>query len=172
SQKAVQPGNGLARSSDREQLRADVDVEPVDLAPERRGLLRSDPELRAELPGADRLVRVSLDAGCDADEHPLDTGTPGAVELLERVEDDVGRSCVDGRRELRGGLVVAGPDEPVAGETCALCEAELAQCRDVRAEALVREYAHDPDVREGLRPVHDERPRSRGAVGARPRADR
>ena len=51
-------------------------------------------------------------------------------------------------------------------------EAELAERRDVGADALLGEDPHQRDVRERLRPVADERVRSGLAVGARPGAER
>src|SRR5439155_1336982 len=85
----------------------------------------------------------------------------GPVELLRRVEHDVGGARVDRRRELLVRLVVAVHDEALAGHAGPLREAELAQRRNVGAEALLREKPQDRDGRKRLRAVDDERMRRR-----------
>ena len=63
-------------------------------------------------------------------------------------------------------------DEPFAGNPRRLRERELAERRDVGADALLREQPQQRDVRERLRAVDDERARRRVAVRANLRADR
>ena len=92
----------LGEQRDREQvrahvreLRADVDVEALDVEPcGERGADRLDrvvlvePELGAAVAGADRLVRLRLDSRRDADENAADARGGSAPGLVERVEDD------------------------------------------------------------------------------------
>ena len=75
-------------------------------------------------------------------------------------------------RELLVGLVVAVEEDPVAADAGRLRERELAERRDVGADALLGEDAQDRDVRERLRPVDDERARRRVGVRARLGAER
>ena len=56
--------------------------------------------------GADRLVRLGLDAGRHADEHAPHARGGRALRLVERVEDDE-RARLGGRAQLLVGLVVA-----------------------------------------------------------------
>ena len=100
-------------------------------------------ELRAVVAGADRLVRVGLDPGRDADQRARDAGGAGAVDLLERVDHDERA----GRRG-RGELLVA---------TCC--------CRGRRA----RRRRSRPPARSGARRASRRRRRSpprRGAASA------
>ena len=71
------------------------------------------------------------------------------------------------RAELLVRLVVAVEEDPLAGDLRGLREGELAERRDVGADALVGEHAQQRDVRERLRPVDDERA---GAAAAYARA--
>ena len=145
------------------ELRADVDVQPVDVEPAARArarrlerVHRAEAELRAVVAGPDRFVRVGLDAGRDADERTPDARSGGALRLVRRVEHDE-RAGLRRGRELLVGLVVAVDDEPVAREPGRPRERELAERRDVRAEPLLGEQPQQRDVRERLRPVDDER---------------
>ena len=100
--------------------------------------------------------------------------TPAAARALRLV----GRVEHDERAGLRGGpqllvrLVVAVEEQAVAGEPGRARERELAERRDVGADALLGEHAQQLDVRERLRPVDDQRVRRGVAVGARLRAQR
>ena len=76
-----EPHDRLGLRVEVRELRADVDVdaEHVETAVERVGderprLVGRQPELRAVVPRADRLVRVGVDAERDPDEHALDAG--------------------------------------------------------------------------------------------------
>jgi hypothetical protein len=120
------------------------------------GVLERDAELRARVRGADRFVRRRVDAGRESHEHPADARLGCALGLGRRVEDD-GRRGGRGGSELLVRLVVAVEDEPFPHDACRLGERELAERRDVGADALVGEHAQQLDVRERLRPVHDER---------------
>src|SRR3954471_23514528 len=97
----------------------------VDVVRERRGLLRRHAELRAEVSGADRLVRVRVDTGRDAHEHPLDARAPRTFKLFDGVEDHVRGARLGRRTGLLVRLVVAVHDDPLAGNPGALREAEL-----------------------------------------------
>ena len=126
----------------------------------------------SEMSGANRLVRVGLDSRRDARKHALHRRGACTVELLDRVEHDIGGAGFRGRAQLLVRLVVAVDDEPLGRNTGGLGEPELAQCRDVGAQPFFRQEPHDHDVRERLRSVDDECLRSGLAVGARPRTDR
>src|SRR5205085_5905066 len=87
--------------------RTDVDVEtedPAVLRDQCARLLLRQPELRAVMTRANRLVGVGVDAERDPDEQSLDACGARAVELVGCVEDD---ERVSGRRELLVALVVA-----------------------------------------------------------------
>ena len=144
------------------ELRADVDVQALDVesGAERRadGLDRVvlvEPELRAAVAGADRLVRLCLDARRDADEHAANAGGGSPFGLVERVEDDE-RAGVGGGAQLLVRLVVAVHEQPLAVDPRRPRERELAEGRDVGAESLLREQPQQRDVRERLRPIDDE----------------
>ena len=158
------------------ELGADVHVQPFDLEPgrARRGdrderLVRVEPELRAAVAGADRLVRLGFDAGRDADEHAADAGLGRARRLVERVERDE-RARLGRGAQLLVRLVVPVHDQPLALDPRPPCERELAERGDVGAEALLGEQPHDGDVRERLRPVDDERIRARRRRNIRARS--
>ena len=75
-----------------------------------------EPELRAVVAGADRLVRVGLDPGRDADQRPRDAGRAGPLDLLERVDDDE-RAGLRGRlRAPRRDLLLPWTTRSVAGD--------------------------------------------------------
>ncbi len=160
------------------ELRSDVDVqsEHVEAACERvrdqrAGLRRRKAELRAVMPGADRLVGVGVDAERDAHEHALHPGGSRHHRLVGRVEDD---RCAFGGRvaEKRLALVVAVHDDLVAAEPGGPGELELAARRNVGADALLAEKAKDGHVRERLRPERDVTAVDRGEQRPRPRAER
>ena len=102
-------------------------------------LVRRKTELRTEVPGSDRLVRVDVDPGRDPHEQPLEAGSTRAGELLDRVEHDVCDGSVRGSLELLVRLVVPVHDQPPAGNARPLREAELTESRDVRAEPFLAE---------------------------------
>ncbi len=114
-----------------------MNVQAVDMWRELERLLRRDAELRADVAGSDRLVRVRLDSRRDADEHPLDADLTRALELLDRVEDDVRNSRFRGCGELRVRLVVPVHDDPVGVEPGPPREAKLAERRDIRPDPLL-----------------------------------
>jgi len=111
---------------------------------------------------------LGLDAGRQPDEHRLDAALLRPCDLLECVEHNE-RAHLRGHRQLGVGLVVAVEDQPLCGNAGTQRELQLAQCRHVRTEPLGREQPQEGDVREGLRPVDDERPRVHTRVRARPR---
>ncbi len=117
------------------------------------------PNLEPHVPGADRLVRLGLDAGHDAHKRSPHSGRGRARRLVERVEDDE-RVGPRGGAQLLVRFVVAVHDQPLAADPGPPCERELAQRRDVGADPLLGEQAHDRDVGKGLRPEDDERPGS------------
>ena len=106
------------------------------------------------MPGADRLVRVGVDAEGDAHEHAAHSGGRGEVGLVRRVEHD-GRPFRGGLGQEGLVLVVPVHDELVAGEPGCAGEGELARGRDVRADSLRAEQPQHLDVGERLRPVGD-----------------
>ena len=125
-------------------------------------IVRVEPELRAAVARADRLVRLGLDPGRDAHEHAPDAGRGCARRLVERVEHDE-RARLGGGAQLLVRLVVAVHDQPLAGDPRAPRERELAERGDVGADPLLGSSRMHGDVRERLRPVDDERPRQRPA---------
>jgi hypothetical protein len=62
----------------------------------------------------------------------------------------------------------APSSEPLAGDPGRPGERQLAERRDVRADALLREQPEERHVRERLRPVDDERARGRAEEELRP----
>ena len=145
-----------------------VEAEHVEAARERvldqRARLRGrKAELRAVVPGADRLVRVGVDAERDAHEHALHPGRGCQLGLVGCVEDD--RRALGGcLAEERLVLVVAVHDDLVAREAGGAGERELAGRGDVGADALLAQQAQHGDVGERLRPERDV------AAGRPPRA--
>ena len=158
------------------ELRSDVNVQAqhVEAARERvldqrARLRRREAELRAVVPGADRLVGVGVDAERDAHEHALHPGGGRQHRLVGCVEDD---RCAFGGRiaEKRLVLVVAVHDDLVAVESGGPGELELAGRGDVRADALLAQEAEKGDVGERLRPERDVTSVDRAASSARARA--
>jgi hypothetical protein len=162
-----------------EELRADVHVQArhveagVAGAADRleRGVLRQ-PELRAVVRRPDRLVRVGLDPGRDAHEHPSHSGRGCALDLLQRVEYDESGTCLRGGSQLVVALVVAVHHDPLGRDAGPERELELAEAGHIRAEPLVGKQAQQRGVREGLGPVGDERARRGAAVRGRLLAQR
>ena len=93
-------------------------------------------ELRPSCAGVDRLVRDRLDARREPHEHALDAGGGGALGLVGRVEHD-GRVRPRRGAQLLVGLVVAVEEDPLAVEPGLARERELAERRDVGADALL-----------------------------------
>ena len=146
----------------------EVHAEDLRVARDQRArLVGGEAELRALVRGPDRGVRLGVDPGRDAHEQPRRAGRARPLELVGRVEDDEGRR---GGGELVVALVVAVQDEPLVGNPGRARERDLAERGDVGAEPFLREHAQQRDVREGLRPVGDERAGRRGAIRARLRA--
>ncbi len=116
-------------------------------------------------------MRDRLHAGRQADERPLHTGGGGTPGLVRRVEHD-GRARLGRAAQLVLRLVVAVKENPLAVDARRLRDGELAERRDVGADALLGEDPEQRDVRERLRPVDDECVRRGGSVRARLRADR
>ena len=157
------------------ELRADVDVQTGDVEPccsrqPDRGdrVVGDEPELRlgvcrpdracvsASMPGVRRTRTVSTPAACARASSSSASSTTSAARS-------------GGSSELLVGLVVAVEDEPVAGNACAQRELQLTERRDVGAEPFRGEEPQQRDVRERLRPVHDERVRFHARVRARAR---
>ena len=171
-----------------------MEVHADDLDPERARLrdhgergVGGEPELRLVVRGLDRLVRDRLDAGRQPDERALHTGRGGAPGLVRRVEHD-GRARLGRAAELVLRLVVAVEENPLAVDARGLRDGELAERRDVGADALLgedpaaarrsgtpssRTRRVHPARRRGTRaPARGSSPRSRrrAASRARPRA--
>ena len=111
-------------------------------------------ELRAVVPGPDRLVGVRLDPERHANQHAADTRGSCALDLVLCVDGDrcSGLGC---RPELLVRLRVPVDDELLALNPGCTCERELTERRDVRADALGCQELEDSDVRECLRAVED-----------------
>ena len=173
-----EPHDRLGLRVEVRELRADVDVdaEHVETAVERVGDERPrevgrQPELRAVVPRADRLVRVGVDAERHPDENALDAGVRRERGLVGRVEHD---GSARGRRlaEELAVLVVPVDDELVAGEARGVGEGELAGRGHVRADPLLAEEPEQGDVRERLR-AEEHAPVAHGvAERSRARPDR
>ena len=99
-----------------------------------QSLLGRQAELRPLVRGADRRVRVGLDARRDPHQDPPHTGFCRALDLVEGVDDDEAGARTRGGRQLFVALVVPVHDEPLPGEPGKQRELELAQGRDVRAQ--------------------------------------
>jgi hypothetical protein len=173
---AVDRGKRRLRPSE---LRPDVHVQARNL--ERgasRGLrrlehlLERNAELRALVTGPDRLVRLGLDTGCDAEEHAAHARGGRPFHLLERIENDERGARVGCSAQLVVALVVPVDDQAVSAHTCAARELELAARRDGGADVDRREEAQQGHVRERLRPEHDQGAGRRAAVRADAGADR
>jgi hypothetical protein len=141
---------------------------PLDLPRCRSG---SKAELRLLVRRLDRAVRHGLDPGRESHEHAPHAGSGRGLRLAGRVEHDE-RLRLRRRPQLLLRLVVAVEHDAVAGDPGGAGETELAEGRDVGADAQIREQTEQRDVREGLRPVDDQRVRRRLAVGAHLAPDR
>ncbi len=107
------------------------------------------------MPGADRLVRVGVDAERDPHERAPDAGGGREGGFVGRVEHDQGPfGCSFGEEGVV--LVVSVYDELAAGEAGRAREGELARRRNVGAQALLAQQAQQRHVGERLRPVRDE----------------
>ena len=154
------------------ELRPDVEVDAGDVHAEiARGCDRrdrcvgSEPELRLVVRGLDRLVGDRFDAWSESHEDALHSGGGCARRLVGRVEDDrrAGLGC---GAELLVRLVVPVEEDPAGVHPRLERERELAQGRDVGADALFGEQPEERDVRERLRAVDD----LRAGRGSRVRA--
>ena len=130
-----------------------------------------EPELRLVVRGLDRLVRDRLDARRQPDEHASHAGRGRRAGSSGASSTTVAPASA-AAAQLLVRLVVAVEEDALAGDARRLREGELAERRDVGADALVGEHPQQRDVRERLRPVDDERVRRGVAVRARLRADR
>ena len=109
--------------------------------------------------------------GSDADEDATHAGGGRSCRLVGRVEDDEGAG-LGSRAQFLVRLVVPVHEQALARDARPLREGELAECGDVRSEPLLGEQAHQRHVREGLRPIDDERPRDGALEHPRPCAQR
>ena len=66
--------------------------------------------------GPDRRVRVGLDPGSHAHEHPPHVCRGRPRHLVLRIQDDEARLCGGGRLELFVALVVSVHDDALAGD--------------------------------------------------------
>ena len=117
------------------------------------------------MPGADRLVRIGVDAQRDAHEDPLDARRSRERGFVGRVEDD-GRAFGGRVAEERLALVVPVHDDLVSAVAGRPRERELTGRGDIGSDSLLTEEAEHGDVGEGLRPERD------AAVRAHSRAKR
>ena len=160
------------------ELRADVDVETEHVEPalerirdEGARLAGRKAELRAVVAGADRLVRIGVDAERDADEHPCDSGRGREGCFVGRVEND-GGALASRLAQERLVLVVPVDDDLVARQPGGSRERELARRGDVGAEALLAQQPQHGQVREGLRAEDDPAAARGGEHGPRSLAQR
>ena len=116
-------------------------------------------------------MRHGLDARRQPDEDAAHACGRRRLGLAGSVEHDE-RAGFRGSPQLRFRLVVAVEHDPLAGDLGGPRERELAEGRDVGADAFFREQPELRDVRERLRPVDEERTRRLLAVRAHLRADR
>ena len=138
------PVDARARRVGVAKLRAEVHVDARDLEAgaqrfgDRRGRgLRRQPELRAVVRRADRGVRVDVDPRSHANEYAPYARRDRALDLVGGVEHDV--RDIRSRPQLLVALVVAVHDDPLRGNAGPPGKGELAERRDVRAQALLRE---------------------------------
>jgi hypothetical protein len=117
-------------------------------------LVRRQPELRAVVARADRLVGVGVDAEGHPDERLPDTCRGCEPRLVRRVEHD-GRAHVRSGCEEGGVLVVPVHDELAALQTGRGGERELPRRGDVSSDPLLAQHAQERDVRQRLRPEED-----------------
>ena len=101
----------------------------------------------------------------------MHAGARGARRLVLRVEHDCRRG-LRGSMQLVVRLVVAVEEDALGRDAGRPREGELAEGRHIGADAFVREHAQQLDVRECLRPVHDQRVRGHLAVGTGPGTNR
>ena len=118
-----------------------------------------EPELRIVLTGGDELVGVGVDPGRDPQQDvgrgsdPLLVEHVEAVELVERVDDDVTHTGRDRLTQLVDALVVAVQHARRGGHAGRQRDVELTAGRDVEQHPLlVREPRHRP-AQERLRGV-------------------
>ena len=134
-----------------EDLRADVGVQPDQLQLlggedaldrlRRQPVLQAEPELGVELAGGDVVVGRGLDPRGDTDQHRLRflEQPLAALDLVERVEDQVADASAGGEEDLRVGLVVAVHVDAVGVEAGAERHVQLAAGGDVDREPLLGE---------------------------------
>ena len=163
-----------------EELRADVDVQAGDVEPGRARRARPP---RARRPAAARTSSRGGRSGspracrprCRASRGRARGATPAAaraLDLVERVERRRARRPSAAARSSSSDLLLPWTTSRSPAIPAAQRELELAERRDVGAEALLGEQPQERDVRERLRPVDDERVRRGVAVRARRRAER
>jgi hypothetical protein len=168
-----------------EDLRADVDVQPLHAQPRavldapdqlRRGG-RREPELRPGVTGEH--VRVGV--GGDARDHPhenvvLAPGRLEPVDVVGVVDDDEADAVLGGHRDLVVALGVAVEDEQRRVGARRQRGDDLAAAGDVEPQPLLDHHPLDRRARERLGGEHHARARPAGGepvgVLARPRAER
>ena len=117
-------------------------------------------------------MRVGLDARRDTDEDAPNTGLGCALDLVEGIDDDEGGLRPGRRGQLLVALVVAVHDEPLSRDASPQGELELAERRDVSADAFVREQPEYRRVRKRLDAVDEKRVGRSGPVGVNRAQDR
>ncbi len=167
----------LLVSGDVRELRADVDVEACDLEPEIEGALERpergvgrQPELRAVMPGLDRLVRVGLDAERHADQHP--TPVPSTSSGSSSESSTIVAPGVGGGQELARRLRIPVHDERSPSSPAARANASSpaeATSAPMPSSAKSRRSA---TFGKAFGAVDDERLRHRSPDLARSRAER
>ena len=147
-----EPHDRLGLRVEVRELRADVDVNAEHVEPtlervgdERARLVGRQPELRAVVPGADRLVGVGVDAERDAHEHALDAGAGCQLGLVRA------------RRARR-----APPPAPPGGGTRCPCCSRGRRARHPSGRRRARTRARPPRRRPRRCP-----PRAAGGAGRR-----
>src|SRR4051812_38615477 len=134
-----------------EDLRADVGVQADELEmlavqhaldrPRGEAVLEAEAELRVELPGLHVVVGRRPHAGGHPDQHglaPLEQAL-AALDLVERVDDQVPDARAGGESDLLVGLVVAVQVDASAVETGPQRRVQLAARGDVDRQALLAE---------------------------------
>ena len=161
----------LRERLDVEDLRADVDVQP--LHPQPRAALdppdqlgrgrRGQPELRPRVAGEHVRVRVGLDARDHAHEDVvLAPGRLEPVDVVAVVDDDQADPVLGGHRDLVVALGVAVQHEQRRVHAGLQRGDDLAAAGDVEPEPLLDHHALDGGARERLRGEHDARLRPAG----------
>ena len=132
-----------------EDLGADVGVEADELHPPGGAhpldralgepVGEAEAELRVELPGLHVVMGGRLDSRGEPDQHPLRPieETVGALDLVERIEDQVADARVEGVAELGLGLVVAVHVNPSGIEAGGERHVQLPTRRDVGRKPLL-----------------------------------